>query len=193
MFHSSARALFPHPRIIVGWERVRTWNGWSKRSGREDGRNLEVGQDQIGNQVYTTVERFYNPGNAGIPPGCRYRSGWLERIYAVLKSRPAASFYCHFFRGERGDKGRSVGNRSRDSLETVISPFINFYGLPTRASSRFSPDVSATVALRFSMACDLITEMALITVVMRGGRRDAERSVPASGLARPGVCHNTPG
>lgn len=66
---------------------------------------------------------------------------------------------------------RSGGNRSRVSLETVISPFINFYGLPLPASLLFSLSVSATAASRFSMACDLITEMALITVVSVADRR----------------------
>lgn len=73
-------------------------------------------------------------------------------------------------------------DRSRDSLETVISPFINFYGLPPRASSHFLPGVSATVASRFSMACDLITEMALITVVSAADRRGR-----AGGMRR-GAC-----
>lgn len=79
MFYSSARARFPHPRIIAGWERVRTWNGWSKRSGREDGRNLEVGQDQIGNQVYTTFNGFYNRGKRG-------DSAWLSLSFRLARS-----------------------------------------------------------------------------------------------------------
>lgn len=90
---------------------------------------MKVGRRQIENQVYTGIQRFYSPEMRGIPPalGCRYRSSRLERLYVAEKS--TGSFYGHFFSDGRGDKGCLARNRSRDSLETVISPFINFYGL----------------------------------------------------------------
>lgn len=55
------------------------------------------------------------------------------------------------------------GNRSRDSFETVISPFIKFYGLTSTGSQCFYGRRSRA-SPRFSMACDLITEIVLIIV-----------------------------
>lgn len=66
---------------------VEMWNGWSKRSGRKDGWNLEVGQDQIGNQVYTTVQCFYNLGKCA-RLSLSFR---LAKVNLPLKSRPAVS------------------------------------------------------------------------------------------------------
>jgi len=84
----------------------------------EDNRGVEKGEKRPRGQRGTSRagpnrksslhDRFLQSGNAaGILPGCRYRSSWLERIYAVEKS--TGSFYGHFFGDGRSDKERSTG------------------------------------------------------------------------------------
>lgn len=84
---------------------------------------------------------------------------------------------------EAGGRAPREGIDLGDSFETVISPFIKFYGLPSTDSHCFR-ECRSRASPRFSMACDLITEIVLIIVderrkegrgVERGERREVFR------------------
>lgn len=71
--------------------------------------------------------------------------------------------------GEEIDPGK-------DTSETVISPFIKFYGRLTTARPSCSRECRSRASPRFSMACDLITEIVLITPTTGTGERREKRS-----------------
>lgn len=78
-----------------------------------------------------------------------------------------------------------------DSFETVISPFIKFYAHPSTGSRCFRESRSRAPP-RFSMACDLITEIVLIIVDERrkegrGGRKRGTARGISSGCYMPGT------